>query len=172
MNTPDMSKTHKMKTLQKERKNTMPQKWRIVFVLAAVAAVACAIVFFMPKELCALISPDADEFSISSAIVEVSGETNADAVTITDAAVLNELAQALRTANVTYVGLSHSIVLDGITLYSVYPNAPGANKLRAFSVGSNGHVYLDGKEYRLTAGCRDSFVSFFSMHFGGEDDAA
>ena len=91
MNTPDTSKTHKMKTLQKERKNTMPRKWRIVFVLAAVAAVACVIVFFMPKELCALISPDADEFSISSAIVEVSGETNADAVTITDAAVLNEL---------------------------------------------------------------------------------
>ena len=72
----------------------------------------------------------------------------------------------------TYVGLSHSIALDGITLYSVYPNDPGANKLRAFSVDNNGHVYLDGKEYRLTAGCRDSFVSFFSMHFGGEGRAA
>ena len=52
----------------------MLRKWRIVFALASVAAVACAILFFMPKELSALISPDADEFSISSAIVEVSGK--------------------------------------------------------------------------------------------------
>ena len=79
----------------------MSRKWRIVFALVTVAAVACAILFFLPKELSAIISPGADEFSISSAIVEVSGEMSADAVTITDAAALNGLAQAIRTAKVT-----------------------------------------------------------------------
>ena len=81
----------------------MLRKWRIVFALASVAAVACAILFFMPKELSALISPDADEFSISSAIVEVSGKMSADAVTITDAAALSALAQVIRTAKVISV---------------------------------------------------------------------
>lgn len=150
----------------------MLRKWRIVFALASVAAVACAILFFMPKELSALISPGADEFSISSAIVEVSGEMSADAVTITDAAALNGLAQAIRTAKVTYVGPYRSIALGGITLYSVYPTDPSANRLCSFSVDDNGHVYLEGKEHRLTAGYRDAFVSFFAMHFGSGGGAS
>ena len=150
----------------------MSRKWRIVFALVTVAAVACAILFFVPKELSALISPGADEFSISSAIVEVSGEMSGDAVTITDAAALSALAQAIRTAKVTYVGLYGSIALGGITLYSVYPTDPSVNKLCSFSVDDNGHVYLEGKEYRLTDGCRDAFVSFFAMHFGSGGGAA
>lgn len=150
----------------------MLRKWRIVFALASVAAVACAILFFMPKELSALISPDADEFSISSAIVEVSGKMSADAVTITDAAALSALAQVIRTAKVTYVGGYGSIDLKGITLYSVYPTDPGANRLASFSVDDNGHVYLEGKEHRLTAGYRDAFVSFFAMHFGSGGGAS
>ena len=150
----------------------MLRKWRIVFALASVAAVACAILFFMPKELSALISPDADKFSISSAIVEVSGKMSADAVTITDAAALSALAQVIRTAKVTYVGGYGSIDLKGITLYSVYPTDPGANRLASFSVDDNGHVYLEGKEYRLTAGCRDAFVPFFAACSDGKSGAS
>ena len=146
----------------------MLRKWRIVFALASVAAVACAILFFMSKELSALISPDADEFSISSAIVEVS----ADAVTITDAAALSALAQVIRTAKVTYVGGYGSIDLKGITLYSVYPTDTSANRLASFSVDDNGHVYLEGKEYRLTAGCRDAFVPFFAACSDGKSGAS
>ena len=97
---------------------------------------------------------------------------SADAVTITDAAALNGLAQAIRTAKVTYVGPYRSIALGGITLYSVYPTDPSANRLCSFSVDDNGHVYLEGKEHRLTAGYRDAFVSFFAMHFGSGGGAS
>ena len=111
----------------------MSRKWRIVFALVTVAAVACAILFFVPKELSALISPGADEFSISSAIVEVSGEMSGDAVTITDAAALSALAQAIRTAKVTYVGPYGSIALGGITLYSGFSGV----RMGRFSCGTH-----------------------------------
>ena len=75
---------------------------------------------------------------------------------------VKERAQAIRTAKVTYVGGYGSIDLEGITLYSVYPTDPSANKLCAFSVSDNGHVYLEGKKYRLTAGCHDAFALFFA----------
>ena len=74
----------------------MKRKWKIVLALVAVVAAVCAAVFLLPRRLGRLVSPDADAFSISSAIVEVSGKMSADAVTITDAAALSALAQAIR----------------------------------------------------------------------------
>lgn len=140
----------------------MKRKWKIVLALVAVVAAVCVAVFLLPRRLGRLVSPDADAFSISSAIVEASGKMSVDAVTITDAAALSALAQAICTAKVTYVGGYGSIDLEGITLYSVYPTDPSANKLCAFSVSDNGYVYLEGKKYRLTAGCRDAFALFFA----------
>ena len=69
----------------------MKRKWKIVLALVAVVAAVCVAVFLLPRRLARLVSPDADAFSISSAIVEASGKMSVDAVTITDAAALSLL---------------------------------------------------------------------------------
>lgn len=149
----------------------MSRKWRIVFALVTVAAVACAILFFVPKELSALISPGADEFSISSAIVEVSGEMSGDAVTITDAAALSALGASdpHGQGDLCWPIRLHRIGRDH--LIQRLSNRPKREQTLLFQRGRQRAVYLEGKEYRLTDGCRDAFVCFCSG-FGSGGGAA